>query len=154
MAPVTDQTHRDQRRRGRARRRRRDHPAVARRPADAHRRRPREVEYPCGRRRRGHDVPAQHLRADAHRLHAAGGPGNGVGVIVVPGGGWTINVWTHEGLDVARWLTGAGYTAFLLKYRVQASDADQAAFEARMAAFDGVLAAPRPRRSCRGRSAT
>jgi acetyl esterase/lipase len=69
---------------------------------------------------------------------------NGVGVIVAPGGGWTINAWTHEGLDVARWLVGAGCTAFLLKYRVQASDADAAAFEARQAAVDTGLARPRP----------
>ena len=71
--------------------------------------------------------------------------GNGVGVIVVPGGGWTINAWSHEGLDVARWLAGLGYTAFLLKYRVQASPADQAAFEAAMAAIDAGLAVPRPK---------
>ena len=70
---------------------------------------------------------------------------NGVGVIVVPGGGWTINAWSHEGLDVARWLAGLGYTAFLLKYRVQASPADQAAFEAAMAAIDAGLAVPRPK---------
>jgi acetyl esterase/lipase len=74
----------------------------------------------------------------------AAGKSNGVGVIVAPGGGWTINAWTHEGLDVARWLVGAGYTAFLLKYRVQASDADAAAFEARQAAVDSGLAVPRP----------
>jgi acetyl esterase/lipase len=67
--------------------------------------------------------------------------GNGVGLIVAPGGGWTINAWTHEGLDVARWLTSLGYTAFVLKYRVQASDADQEAFEARMSAVDLRLAA-------------
>jgi acetyl esterase/lipase len=67
--------------------------------------------------------------------------GNGVGIIVVPGGGWTINAWTHEGLDVAGWLTSLGYTAFLLKYRVQASEADQADFEAKMAALDIELAA-------------
>ena len=66
---------------------------------------------------------------------------NGIGIIVVPGGGWTINAWTHEGVDVARWLTTLGYTAFLLKYRVQASGSDQAAFEARMAAVDDTLAA-------------
>ncbi|HTN81549.1 MAG TPA: alpha/beta hydrolase [Acidimicrobiales bacterium] len=69
---------------------------------------------------------------------------NGVGIIVVPGGGWTINAWSHEGLDVAHWLTALGYTAFLLKYRVQASPADQATFEAMMAAIDGGLAVPRP----------
>jgi acetyl esterase/lipase len=68
------------------------------------------------------------------------GTANGVGVIVVPGGGWTILAWVHEGLDVARWLAAAGYTAFLLKYRVQASDPDQAAFEAAMAAMDSIHA--------------
>jgi acetyl esterase/lipase len=66
------------------------------------------------------------------------GTGNGVGVIVAPGGGWTILAWEHEGLDVARWLTGLGYTAFVLKYRVQASSPDQAVFEERMAAVDTV----------------
>ena len=72
------------------------------------------------------------------------GRGNGVGVIVVPGGGWTVNAWTHEGLDVARWLAGAGYCAFLLKYRVQQSEPDQAAFDAQMAVVDAALAARRP----------
>jgi acetyl esterase/lipase len=72
------------------------------------------------------------------------GTANGVGIIVVPGGGWTINAWTHEGLDVARWLTALGYTAFVLKYRVQASDPDQAAFEALMAKVDAGLAVPMP----------
>ena len=75
-------------------------------------------------------------------------------MIVVPGGGWTINAWTHEGLDAARWLAGAGYTAFLLKYRVQASDPDQAAFDARMAALDGALATHDRRPDCRGPSPT
>jgi len=72
------------------------------------------------------------------------GSSNGVGVIVVPGGGWTINAWSHEGVDVARWLTPLGYTAFVLKYRVQASDPDQAAFEAAMAKIEGGLALPLP----------
>jgi acetyl esterase/lipase len=71
------------------------------------------------------------------------GSANGVGVIVAPGGGWTINAWSHEGVDPARWLAGAGYTVFLLKYRVQASDPDQATFEAGMAAVDAALATPR-----------
>jgi len=72
------------------------------------------------------------------------GASNGVGVIVVPGGGWTINAWDHEGLDVARWLTPLGFTAFVLKYRVQASDVDQSAFESRVAAMDAGLAGPVP----------
>ena len=63
---------------------------------------------------------------------------NGVGIIVVPGGGWTINAWGHEGLDVATWLSGLGYTVFVLKYRLQASPADQDEFEALMAKADQI----------------
>ena len=63
---------------------------------------------------------------------------NGVGIIVVPGGGWTINAWGHEGLDVATWLSGLGYTVFVLKYRLQASPADQDEFEALMARADQI----------------
>ena len=69
------------------------------------------------------------------------GSANGHAVIVVPGGGWTINAWTHEGLDVARWLTGHGYTAFVLKYRVQATDPDPAGFAAKAAAAERGVAA-------------
>ena len=69
---------------------------------------------------------------------------SGIGVVVVPGGGWTINAMSHEGYDVAEWLTGAGHTAFLLKYRVMASPADQAKFESRMAISDQSLAGPLP----------
>lgn len=72
---------------------------------------------------------------------------NGVGVIVAPGGGWTISAWEHEGLDVAAWLTPLGYTVFVLKYRVQASEADQAAFEQRWASMDSsVLTIPAPQK--------
>ena len=68
----------------------------------------------------------------------AEGTANGVGVIVAPGGGWTISAWTHEGLDVVRWLGDLGYTTFLLKYRVQASPEDPEVFAAAMAAMDSV----------------
>lgn len=106
---------------------------------------PDEVEYPV---RAGVAVGTTFLRNISDPTLTVFTPteaGNGVGVIVVPGGGWTINAWSHEGLDVARWLAGLGYTAFLLKYRVQASPADQAAFEAAMAAIDAGLAVPRPK---------
>ena len=63
---------------------------------------------------------------------------NGIGIIVVPGGGWTINAWGHEGLDVATWLTGLGYTVFVLKYRLQASPADPDEFETLWAAADQI----------------
>jgi acetyl esterase/lipase len=55
---------------------------------------------------------------------------NGVGVIVCPGGGWRVLTWGHEGIDVAKWLTAHGYTAFLLKYRVRATPAAQSDYDA------------------------
>jgi acetyl esterase/lipase len=61
------------------------------------------------------------------------GKPNGIGVIVCPGGGWRILAWEHEGLDVARWLTAQGYTAFLLKYRVRGTPPAQAEYDAEMA---------------------
>ncbi len=69
---------------------------------------------------------------------------NGIGVIVCPGGGWRILAWQHEGLDVADWLAARGYTAFLLKYRVQGTPADAAEFEAAMAAMNRQLASELP----------
>lgn len=74
----------------------------------------------------------------------SGSQPSGIGVVVVPGGGWTINAMSHEGYDVAEWLTGAGHSAFLLKYRVMASHPDQAKFEARMATSDQSLSSPLP----------
>jgi acetyl esterase/lipase len=74
----------------------------------------------------------------------AEGSSNGRGTVIAPGGGWTINAWSHEGLDVARWLTAQGFTAFLLKYRVQRSQPDQEQFEARFSAPAAGLAGRRP----------
>jgi acetyl esterase/lipase len=50
------------------------------------------------------------------------GEGNGVAVIVCPGGGYTHLAMTHEGTDVAKWLNGLGITAFLLKYRLPSDE--------------------------------
>src|SRR5271154_2120653 len=47
----------------------------------------------------------------------APGKANGSGVIVCPGGGWSILAWEHEGTDVAEGFAARGYTALLLKYR-------------------------------------
>jgi len=69
---------------------------------------------------------------------------NGVGVIVAPGGGWRIHAWSHEGLDVGEFLAARGYTAFILRYRVMGTPADQAVFEAAIASVDARLAAPLP----------
>ncbi len=74
----------------------------------------------------------------------APGAANGVGVIVCPGGGWRILAWEHEGLDVAAWFAERGYTAFLLKYRVQATPSSPADFEAAMAVMNSQIVAPIP----------
>jgi acetyl esterase/lipase len=70
----------------------------------------------------------------------APGKASGVGVVVCPGGGWTVLAWRHEGLDVVEWLTARGYTAFLLKYRVAGTPVDDAEFLAGAARVDALHA--------------
>ena len=43
---------------------------------------------------------------------------NGAAVIVIPGGGNKLLVWTNEGVNVAQALNRYGLTAFVLKYRL------------------------------------
>ncbi|GAA0325727.1 alpha/beta hydrolase [Sphingomonas oligophenolica] len=43
---------------------------------------------------------------------------NGVGIIVIPGGGHRMLVWVNEGMMPARALNRFGVTAFVLKYRL------------------------------------
>jgi acetyl esterase/lipase len=99
------------------------------------------VEFPVGVGVAAGTTFLRNISEPTLTVFAPEGSGNGLGIIVVPGGGWTVNAWTHEGLDVARWLTKLGYTAFVLKYRLRASDPDQRAFEAAQAALDAGLAA-------------
>ena len=42
----------------------------------------------------------------------------GVGVIVCPGGGYSILAYDLEGTEICKWFNSVGVTAFLLKYRV------------------------------------
>ena len=102
---------------------------------------PPEVEYPVRAGIAAGTTFVRNVSDPTLKVFAPSGPTIGIGIIVVPGGGWTINAWSHEGVDVARWLSSLGYTAFLLKYRVQGSVPDQGAFEAQMAAIDAGLAA-------------
>ncbi|MBP3829117.1 MAG: alpha/beta hydrolase [Bacteroidaceae bacterium] len=43
---------------------------------------------------------------------------NGKAVIVCPGGAYNILAYDKEGQEVAKWLAGQGYTAYVLAYRV------------------------------------
>lgn len=46
------------------------------------------------------------------------GKKKGIGVVVCPGGGYSILAYDLEGSEVARWLAKQGFTAFVLAYRV------------------------------------
>jgi acetyl esterase/lipase len=69
----------------------------------------------------------------------APGKVNGTGVIVAPGGAWLILAWEYEGLDLARWLAARGFTAFLLKYRLNPTPPDPADFNDIMAEMNSRL---------------
>ena len=46
------------------------------------------------------------------------GKANGTAVLICPGGGYVHLAYTKEGVDIAKWFTSMGITAFVLKYRL------------------------------------
>ncbi|MCS7024481.1 MAG: alpha/beta hydrolase [Bryobacteraceae bacterium] len=62
---------------------------------------------------------------------------NGTGVVIAPGGGFTILAIEHEGRDVARWMNERGVTAFVLRYRVGLESREESM---KAAIEDGLLA--------------
>jgi len=46
------------------------------------------------------------------------GKANGAAVVICPGGGHRLLVWTAEGIDPAKFLDSLGFTVFVLKYRL------------------------------------
>jgi acetyl esterase/lipase len=52
------------------------------------------------------------------------GTANGTAVIICPGGGFRALSINSEGIDVAKWLTARGVTAFVLKYRLYPTGED------------------------------
>jgi acetyl esterase/lipase len=53
----------------------------------------------------------------------------GTAVVVAPGGAFHLLAIHHEGYDVARWLNERGIAAFVLRYRVIQTPADDAGFQ-------------------------
>lgn len=47
---------------------------------------------------------------------------NGQGVVILPGGGYTILAMAHEGIEIAEWCVQKGITAMVVKYRVSGDD--------------------------------
>jgi acetyl esterase/lipase len=69
----------------------------------------------------------------------------GAAVIVAPGGGFRTLSMNNEGWDVAKALNDKGVAAFVLKYRLNQTPQDMAAFERSMAEmFSGAARASRP----------
>lgn len=60
----------------------------------------------------------------------AEGKANGAAVIVAPGGGFWFLSWANEGTRVAERLAAEGYTAFVLRYRLDPMPDDPAAYQA------------------------
>ena len=60
----------------------------------------------------GEDIPTLTLYMPSHPSKSD------TGVIVVPGGSYTVLAMNHEGRQVANWLNSLGMTAFVLKYRL------------------------------------
>ncbi len=46
------------------------------------------------------------------------GQGNGAGVLVCPGGGFTVRCTDFEGVQIAQWFQARGVAAFVLRYRI------------------------------------
>ncbi len=62
------------------------------------------------------------------------GTANGTAVLVIPGGGFQFVSMENEGWPIAQWLADRGVTAFILKYRLEETPDDEAAFMKKMMA--------------------
>jgi acetyl esterase/lipase len=69
------------------------------------------------------------------------GKETGAAVIVVPGGGFKALAIEGEGWPTARWLADQGIAAFVLKYRLNETPADEAAFMRQTMATMAAMAA-------------
>lgn len=61
----------------------------------------------------------------------------GAAMVIAPGGAMLFLSWGSEGTEVARSLNSRGIAAFVLKYRVRQTPADQAEFEKQLGAMLG-----------------
>ena len=69
------------------------------------------------------------------------GKANGTAVVVCPGGAFLFLAWTHEGTQVAEWLSERGIAAFVLKYRLIDTGVTQQDYEKKR---QEVFSQPRP----------
>ncbi|MBO3760451.1 alpha/beta hydrolase [Ciceribacter sp. L1K22] len=70
----------------------------------------------------------------------APGTGNGVAVVVAPGGAFRALSVENEGMAVARWFADRGIAAFLLKYRLEPTPPDSGDYAALIGEFQRLFA--------------
>lgn len=70
----------------------------------------------------------------------APGTGNGVAIVVAPGGAFRALSVNNEGMAVARWFADHGIAAFVLKYRLEPTPADPGEYEALIEEFQRLFA--------------
>jgi len=89
-------------------------------PGDA----PGAAPLPKGTEKTGEGMRISHVEQPQYSLYLAPeGKRTGQGVVILPGGGYTILASQHEGEDYAKWLNERGITAIVAKYRVSGNDA-------------------------------
>lgn len=66
----------------------------------------------------------QITRPQLHRFSPPAEKRNRGAVLILPGGGYNYVVSDKEGSEAAQWLTGLGWTAFVLHYRTKATPTD------------------------------
>lgn len=79
---------------------------------------------PAGTEKIGEGGRLSHIEKPQYSLYLAPeGKRTGQGVVIFPGGGYTILAAQHEGDDYAKWLNEQGITAIVVKYRVSGNEA-------------------------------
>lgn len=68
------------------------------------------------------------------------GTGNGVAVVVAPGGAFRALSVENEGMAVARWFAARGISAFVLKYRLEPTPPEPEAYAALISEFEQLFA--------------
>lgn len=71
-----------------------------------------EVKPPIG------TIVTSVARPELHYLAPVARAARAAAVMIIPGGGYHIEAWDLEGIDIARYLTNAGYHTFVLRHRL------------------------------------
>ena len=76
---------------------------------------------PAGSEKVGEGLRYSEVEVPQYQLFQAEKP-NGRGIVILPGGGYSIVSCQNEGVEMARWFVERGITAMVVKYRVSRKD--------------------------------